>query len=458
MNTGKHPRLADEFRIDTIPRSYVIAADGQIVDRRTGYVPVAEYAAWLKTARTKPPATTKEDGRSTQLPSPAGDEEALANLVIWFVDSSRSIPQWNDSDWTGHAQLLGLLRVSGLRPRIEHLSRENFPARWDRLDAMRKAPDLIVADKLAGLVGELEKAGRLLHIMSERLTQTPEVASCTDFKGKWIFRVAGSRNETSARNAVKELLRPGPETDLPGTGLPDTEGRDEAVATARRAAVAFFAGDLDRLKDIISADSPQLTRCTKPDKYRRDLEVEAESVEIRGNPLIAFARAELRFRSNRMIGADPVMVVLRREGPRWKAFAISADVLSVRALYEFCRLELRPTHNQTVPPKPRLLTPPDGAALGGDGRSFAWEIPMGGEPLTAQICQVLLNSEKSLQLAGDPAESVHRREARQVITPERNVPRSDGRVGPGNVLERLEHRQERPSVVIRRSSLHFSQV
>jgi hypothetical protein len=394
VSEERNSRLRDKYRIDSIPRTIIFTPDGEVIERRTGYLAAAEYAAWL--AGVGNTATAAElTARQPTAPPPVGFPEADADVVIWFVDATESLKRWNDGDWIGHAHLRRLLGAAGLRPRIEHISRDELGERWDRAKATGQAPDLVAADKLSGFVGELEKTGRLVLLKSERLTTTPEVASCSDFREKWMFVAAGSRNEPSTRNAVVELLRPGPETDLPGTVLPDKEGRDEATVIASRAAVAFLAGDFDRLKKIAAADSPQLTRCTKPENFRRDLEVEADSVEIRGNAAIAFARVELRFRSKKISGADPVVVVLLRDGSRWKAFAVATDVLSIRTLNNFCRLQLRPTDDQTVPPKPRMLTPPDGAALGADGKSFAWEIPVGGEPLSAQVCQVLLNSDES---------------------------------------------------------------
>jgi hypothetical protein len=315
-------------------------------------------------------------------------------LIVWFVDATRSIKRWGDDDWTGHTHLLRLLVDAGFRPRVEHIAREQFPTRWERLDVVGEPPDIITADNLAGLVRELDQKGRLVRVQSERLSWTPEVASCSDFAGRWFLLVKGSRHEAAARKAVAELHRPGPETELPGAPLRVEDGSEEAIAIAGRAAVAFFAGNPKGLKEVASESSPQLTRCTNPGVLWQGREVYADSVEIRGNALIAFAKVEMRFRSKNLIGADPVLVVLRREGGQWKAFAISSDVFSVKALPDLSRLDVRQPTGPEAPHAPRLIFPSDGGALGGDDRSFSWEIPPGGEPSAAQVCQVLLNSDE----------------------------------------------------------------
>lgn len=397
LNTGeaKNARLADEYRIDSIPRSYVMSPEGRVVDKRTGYIPAAEYAAWLKAARTKSPTPSGPEGPVPDAPPPVGAPESEADVIIWFVDATESIKRWGDEDWTGHAHLLQLLRATGLRPRIEHMTREDFPARWERADAAGQAPELVTADRLAGVVRDLERKGRLLPLISERLTWTPENASCPDFAGRSAFLVAGSRHEDAGRKAVVELLRSGPEMTLPGPELPDAKGRAEAADVARRAVVAYMSGDPVGLKVVASPSSPQLTRCIKPEETRQGWDVVAESVQVRGNEALAFAMVEMQFRGRTMTGADPVLVILRREDSRWKTFAVSRDVLSIKELPVLCRLNLGARVGPEAPPTPRLVYPADGGSIGDGGKSFAWEVPDGGESLVAQVCQVLLNGEKN---------------------------------------------------------------
>ncbi len=396
LNTGeeRNARLADEYRIESIPRSFIMTPEGQVVDKRTGYIPAAEYAAWLKAARTKPPAPSGPVGPVPKAPPPVGAPESEADVVIWFVDATESIKRWGDEDWTGHAHLIPLLRAAGLRLRIEHMAREDFPARWDRAEAAGQAPDIIAADRLAGLVRELDRKGRLTHVYSERLLWTPEVASCSDFAGRSPHLVAGSRHEAAGRKTARELLKPGPETTLPGSELPDAAGRAEAVAVSRRAVVAYLSGDREGLEAVASQSSPQLTRCIKPEEFRLGWDVQANSVEVRGNEAIAFARVEMQFGGKQMIGADSVLVVLCRESSRWKAFAVSKDILSIKELPALGRLGLRARVGPEDPPTPRLLYPADGGTIEGGGKSFAWEVPARGQPLVAQVCQVLLNGEK----------------------------------------------------------------
>ena len=387
----KNARLVDEYRIDTIPRSYVLTPEGQVVDKRTGYIPAAEYAAWLGAARDKLPTPSGAEG-AVQAPPPVGAREADANVAIWFVDATEGIKRWGDDDWTGHAHLLRLLRAAGLRLRIEHLSRESFPERWERAKAAGCLPGLVTANSSTGVIGTLLKQGRLLQLVSERLTWTPENASCSDFAGRWLYLVADARNGDAARRAAAELLRPGPEVSLPGLEVPTAAGRVEAIDVSRRAAVAYLAGDVAALREVLSDTSPQLSRCTEPEEYLQGRVVAAEVVQVRGNEMLAFAMIEAEFRGKTMLGSDPVLVVLRRENARWKAFAVSNDIVSMRELPALCRLGLRPGARAAAPPTPRLVYPADGAPLGESGRSFAWEVGDGGDSLAAQVCQVLLDS------------------------------------------------------------------
>ncbi len=151
-----------------------------------------------------------------------------------------------------------------------------------------------------------------------------------------------------------------------------------------------MSGDTVGLKAVASQSSPQLTRCTKPEEFRQGWDVVAESVEVRGNEAVAFAMVEMLFRGKKMMGADPVLVILRREVSGWKAFAVSSDIQSIKELPAFCHLEIRagPPGNVSTP---RLRFPADGGRIGEKDKSFAWKVPADGGPLAAQVCQVLLN-------------------------------------------------------------------
>jgi hypothetical protein len=124
--------------------------------------------------------------------------------------------------------------------------------------------------------------------------------------------------------------------------------------------------------------------------------VDAGSVELRGNDAIAFAKVEMRIHGKNSIGADPVLVVLRREQSRRKAFSVSSEILSIEALPDLARLAFRPATISTrrALAVPRLVYPDDGGRHGEGGRSFAWEIA-GDTPLAAQICEILLDDKES---------------------------------------------------------------
>jgi thioredoxin-related protein len=396
INVGeeRNARLADAHRIDSIPRTFIFTPDGKVIDRRSGYLPAAEYADWLMRVGDTPTANL-QTRRQPTAPAAVGFGEDEADVVIWFVDASKSIERWNDPDWTSHSHLRRILGSAGLRPRIEHIARDDFAARWDRAKATGNAPDLIAPEKLAGLVRALEMGGQLIHVQSERLSWMTEVASCTDFAARWRFLNVDSLHKASARKALDELCRPGPETSLPGLPLPDSEDRDKATVIARKAAVGFVSGDPRRLREVASASSPQLSRCTAPEDFRSGWTADAGAVELRGNACIAFAKVEISYRGKNVIGADPFLVVLRREPTAWKAFAVTNDVLCMKELPGLCRLSLRRRRTGPPPPVPRLLSPAEGGVIGGkDHKSLSWNVPAESEPLAAQVCQALLNMQK----------------------------------------------------------------
>ncbi len=223
IRNDKSLRLADEYQIDSIPRTYVFTPDGRVIDRRTGYLAATEFASWLKNVATTPPAPVA-DAQKPKPPAPVGAGQEESDVVIWFVDATKSMDRWSDRDWTGHLQLLQVLHAAGLHPRVEHVARADFPARWDSAVAANKAPDVISADNGGGLIRSLRSLGRFLLVRSDRLSWMTDISSCPDFKGRWLFVVNDSRHAATGKIAVRELLRPGPETSLPGTELPAIAG------------------------------------------------------------------------------------------------------------------------------------------------------------------------------------------------------------------------------------------
>ena len=124
ISEARNSRLADKYRIDSIPRTMIFTPDEKIIERRTGYIPAAEYRGLAQRGRE---FGNGHGGRGPNLiaPPPVGFPEAEADVVIWFVDAEKSVDRWNDEDWTGHAHLRRLLQAAGLRPRIEHIARDD---------------------------------------------------------------------------------------------------------------------------------------------------------------------------------------------------------------------------------------------------------------------------------------------------------------------------------------------
>jgi hypothetical protein len=386
LDSEKEPQLYDELGVDAIPRSFILTSEGARVDMLAGYRPAAEYTEWLRIGLAKPLAHLGNE--MPKAPTAVGATEKEAGLLIWFVDGQRTMERWADPKVFDHPQLLQILRASGSSPRVEHLAFSDFPAHWDRAAAARRLPDLIASEKLPASARDLERQGRLLAVVSQRLTWMPGLASCPDFTGRSLHLHHDGPHESATRRAAGEILKPGPETDLPGPRLPDAADPVGAEETARRAIVSYMAGDPRVLKEVASEASPQLARCTQAADWRRGLEVNTGSVEIRGGKELAFAKVEVTYRGKVVLGADPFLVVLRRESSRWRAFAVSGDIESWKGLPDFLDL-IRPRDDAAAPATPRLGWPTDQALLPDSKRPLTWEVPEGGEAIVAQVCMLM---------------------------------------------------------------------
>ena len=197
---------------------------------------------------------------------------------------------------------------------------------------------------------------------------------------------------------MEQILKPGPETDLPGPRLPDMADPLGAEETARRAIAGYLEGDPRGLKEVASEASPQLARCTKAPDWRRGLEVHTGPVEIRGGTDLAFAKVEVTYRGKEILGADPFLVVLRRESSRWRAFAVTDDIESWNGLPD-CLGLIRPRDGAAAPATPRPVWPTDQALLPDSKRPLTWQIPEGGEAIVAQVC-MLMSEETGAEPGG----------------------------------------------------------
>jgi len=397
LDAEKEPQLYDELGVDAIPRSFILTAEGARVDMLAGYRPAAEYAGWLRTGLVKPLAHLPNEKPGA--PKAVGATETEAGLLVWFVDGPRTMKRWADPKAFDHPQLLQVLRTPDSSPRVEHMAFSDFPAHWDRAAAAGCLPDLIASEKLPASARDLERHGRLLAVVSQRLTWMPGLASCPDFAGRSIHLLHNGPHESAARRAVEQILKPGPETDLPGPRLPDAADPVTAEETARRAIAGYMAGDPRGLKEVASEASPQLARCTKAAAWRRGLDVHAGSVEIRGGKDLAFAKVEVTYRGKESLGADPFLVVLRREAFQWKAFAVTDDIESWKGLPDLLGL-IRPSDGAADPATPRPVWPTDQALLPDSKRPLTWEVPEGGEAVVAQVC-MLMSEEFKADVRGE---------------------------------------------------------
>jgi hypothetical protein len=158
--------------------------------------------------------------------------------------------------------------------------------------------------------------------------------------------------------------------------------------TARRAIASYVTSNSQDLKEVSSEVSPQLGLCTQSSVWRRGLELDTASVEIRGGKDLAFAKFEVTSRGKETLGADPFLVVLRRESSRWRAFAICDDIYTLSDLPEILGL-IRPHDGAAAPATSHPIWPADQALLSDSKRPLTWEVPEGEETVIAQVCQLM---------------------------------------------------------------------
>ncbi len=386
LDWEKEPQLYDKLGVDTIPRSFILTSEGVRIDMLADYRPAAEYAEWLRTGRAKPLAQVTDE--KPKVPTAVGATETEAGILVWFVDGPRTMKRWADPKAFDHRQLLHILRATGSSPRVEHLAFSEFPACWERAAAARRLPDLIASEKLPASARDLERQGRLLAVISQRLSWMPGLASCPDFTGRSLQLLHGGPHDSAARRGVDLILHPGPETDLPGPRLPNAADPVGAEDTARRAIACYMAGDPRGLKEVASEESPQLTRCINPQAWRRGLAVRTGPIEIRGGKDLAFAKVEVTYRGKGNLGADSFLVVLRRESSRWRAFSVTGDIESWKWLPDLLGL-IHPQDGAAIPATPRLVWPADRALLPDLKRPLAWQIPEGEETIVSQVCMLM---------------------------------------------------------------------
>lgn len=398
LDAEKEPRLFDKLSVDAIPRSFILNAKGERLDMIDGYRPPTEYAEWLRAGLAKP--LTPFSNEPKRVPSAVGASEAEAGLLVWFVDGPRTMKRWADPKAFDHPQLLQILRASGTSPRVEHMAFSDLPTRWDRAAAAKRLPDLIASEKVPASVRELERQGRLRPVVSHRLSWLPGRASCPDFAGpRQLHVLQGGPHEQETRQAVDQILKPGPETHLRGPRLSAQADPAGAESVARRAIVNYMEGHARRLKDVASEASPQLARCTNASAWRRGLRVDAGAIELRGGKDLAFAKVEVTYRGKEIWGADPFLVVLRRESSQWKAFAVTDDIETWKWLPDLLIL-LKPRDDAQAPAAPKLIWPEDRARLPDLKRPLTWQLPVGGERIVAQIC-MLMSEEVQAEAQGE---------------------------------------------------------
>jgi len=385
-----HARVWDEFRIEAVPRSFIVTPDGTRVGQVDGYLAATEFAAWLKAGLIKEPIKEKGD-KAPAPPKPAGADEDQADVVIWFVDHDEMIARWDDANWTGHAQLLSLFKFAGLQARIEQISQWDFTARWDQATEAQRLPDMVASSRMTGTLRQLDEAKRLRDVSSNRLTWRTESASCPDFARRFVWLVRESAHVSEAYRAAEAILKPAPGSPLDDCMLGEPPRRKEAERAAARSVEGYLAGDPKKLSGVISSQS-YLTECkTAPSEksWMAGMQVSATDVEVRGNERFALAIVEARCENDRLVRRDPVLVVLVTEEGRWRVLAVSSDNSLFDAVAKFGNLAFENGAHGEGPKAPRLAAPADGDELDEDG--LRWELLEGSQRPIAQVAELIVS-------------------------------------------------------------------
>ena len=153
VSIDEKPELQEQYRVYSIPRTFIVTTNEAPVAQRIGYLPPDEYTDFLTAAKKQSPTTweslfdemlaAKATERGAQplkyAPPAVGAEFDEADLLIWFVD--RHSDTFADPRWAAHTDLLRILDRHGVRPRVEHVPRWDLMERWN--NAGRGAPLLI---------------------------------------------------------------------------------------------------------------------------------------------------------------------------------------------------------------------------------------------------------------------------------------------------------------------------
>lgn len=315
----------------------------------------------------------------------ANRDEARASFTVWFVDDNEDAAAQPGAEPSPHARLVELIQAARSQPRLEHVREADFPARWTEAEELGRLPQLLAVKRWRGRVPELERAGALQLVMSERLTSDP--SSCPDLANRFRLLPRHASGGAATREFMMRLLRNGDSRPLPGPELTSECSPLEARQAARRAVAAHLSGDVARLTAVASRRSSQLKGCTVPAAWLAGMKVTTEEVQLRGNAQIAIGVVEASFESERYLCRDPIGVILVREEGRWRAMTVCRDFATVKdAIPLLCRaLSQVKTASAERLPEPRLVEPPDGGNLNLNRPRLIWSIPDGGEAILAQV-------------------------------------------------------------------------
>jgi hypothetical protein len=388
-NNDVHAKIWDEFHIEAIPRSFIVTPDGERVDQVDGYLDATGYVDWLKAGLTKKPRSQSDHAPAP--PKPVGADEKRADIVIWFVDHDELMARWDDANWTGHVQLRQVLEHARLRPRIEHISQWDLPARWDHAVEAERLPDIVASARLTGTLENLREARRLLDISTNRLTWRTEWASCQDFGRRFIWLVRESSHPSEARRAVEEIQQPAPGSQLADCRLGEPPRRDEAARLAAQAVNGYLSGDPTTLAAVVSQRSSLRDCKTAPseESWMAGTRVTTSDVDLRGNARFALAIVEARRENDQVLDRDPVLVVLVAEDERWRVLAVTADDSLFDAAAKLGSLTFDRAEGGVGPKGPRLVAPSDGDEF--DEEGLRWERPIDDEPAIAQVAELIVS-------------------------------------------------------------------
>ncbi len=287
----------------------------------------------------------------------------------------------------------------GYEIRIEAFAAHRFAQIFFDAFATNQEPDVISFDNYGILRGITTQLGAFTGIESSPVVQKSLVLVTGSFKalegglGGWQFLVSTSRNYEAARSVA--LASSECDRVLPSTTIPA-----EIQSVSQSIAGAF----LQQARSLRAREDSK--RLVAAGFRRGPVRVsETKACGFWGNENLAFVSLVSTYESATAVGQIPLLLVLRRQGSRWRLLVASADPISnnsfLKAIPGFAGLLHTPGDERNEPQSAELLSPEDGQApLPEPGQrfgTFRWA-PSSSEDVVAEVVEFAYQDDARLFL------------------------------------------------------------